>query len=298
MKKILLLVLAGIGVILTISIMLQKTNVQAHPQTSIGVVQSVIGLQNLTLEPAKNAPVPQNATEVPAVADLSQQENLISVLNELESKVQTSYPNSQTGWYLLLWNEDGNFDAPNQGVLPNGAEIPAQYTQETWLYVDSNRMVTRQITLMKTMKGEVFQAGVHTGEKVWNSATNETQAGSPFPFENLLFGMHEEVKNNIQSAEIFSAAGDDLQKEQVEIVTLEKYIEPVKLDIFDQQVIRIEKHYFFNQKTGMFEKSETVFFFVDGSQKTGITSTLQSIQPVAEPSEEAMAYLKESEIAK
>lgn len=296
MKKVsCLFALSGITMIGLMIVSCQNQGVQAQTLDPNGP-QAIVGLQNITMEPSKAVPMPANATVTPdhPLEDI-EQKSLTVLLDELKSKALGNDPSRQSGWYLLKWAENDDFDAKNNGVLPNGQEIPKQYIQELWCYVDANGMVTQRVTLMKTLQGTIFQSSASNGQRGWNSATGEKLSGRIYPFSDLLIGAHKSVA---QDAQLSPAAVQTIRlngKELIKISFTEKYVEPLKLNNFDKKVTRSEKAYYFDPETGFATRDETLSIFVDGTQRIGIRNEWITIEAVAGPSEEALKFLKELE---
>jgi hypothetical protein len=289
-KGIFFLAMLGFAMIGLIIVSYQNHEVQAQSLDPNGP-QVIRGLQNLTMEPSKTVPKAPNATVIPdRQMDNAEQKTLTVLLDELRAKALEAYPSSKSGWYLFKWSQNDDSDAKD-----NGTNIPQQYTQEMWCYVDPNGMVVQRVTLLKTSQGVIFQVDVNDGQKGWNSVSGEKLPGRIYPFSNLFVGAYKSVTKASQLSPAVVQTVRLNGKEFVKISFTEKYIEPLKKNNFAKQVVQSEKDNYFDMETGLSTIDETISTFVDGTQRTGISSELLSIEIVSGPSEEALKFLKELE---
>lgn len=282
------LFLISAGITLLALVFILRPNTSADAPTS---PQSISGMENMTLEPSKNAPMPANATRVPAQPQQNavSRDELLTQINHYRQKAQEQFPLIQAGWYHSTWTVD---NAVGGGSMPNGEPIPAQYTSESWYYVDDKGMVIRVITLMKTPEGKVFQAGVIDGGKGRNSAFSEVTDNKPYPFTDLLNGGYDEIKSN---ADLIPAALREVA-DRVEISFVEAYQQPVKMVGLDQEIIQSEIRFTIDPNTGLVAKREVLSTFVDGSQRVMMSYVFSPLTAVALPTDEALAWYEELRI--
>ncbi|MFA5837418.1 MAG: hypothetical protein WC837_10740 [Bellilinea sp.] len=291
------IVIFVIATILTVGLILfsrQGMFGQAQPDQLIKPLTTA-GYENLTLDPTTHKPVPANATVQPPPLDEAQQLGVSSLLNDLKQKALTLHPMSQPGWYLFRSEVISDIDAPNVGVLANGAEIPTHYTQETWMNFDAQGRLIQQVTLMKTMEGQVFQAGVTSDGKGWNSTTGEILASIEVNFSDMLVGLHNQVMN-ISKVSTVTINHDRVDGQDVTLfINQEIYQQPLKMDDLDEEITQSMGRYFFNNENGLIVKHEIISTLVDGSQRTVITTEYSFSGYMPEPSAEVLAYLDNME---
>lgn len=282
------LFLISAGITLLALVFIFRPNTSAVAPTS---PQIISGMENMTLEPSKNAPMPANATRVPAQPQQNavSRDELLTQINHYRQKAQEQFPLNQAGWYHSTWTVD---NAVGGGSMPNGEPIPAQYTSESWYYVDDKGMVIRVITLMKTPEGKVFQAGVIDGGKGRNSAFSEVTDNKPYPFTDLLNGGYDEIKSN---ADLIPAALREVA-DRVEISFVEAYQQPVKMVGLDQEIIQSDIRFTIDPNTGLVAKREVLSTFVDGSQRVMMSYVFSPLTAVALPTDEALAWYEELRI--
>jgi len=276
------LFLISAGITLLALVFIFRPNTSAVAPTS---PQIISGMENMTLEPSKNAPMPANATRAPAQPQQNavSRDELLTQINHYRQKAQEQFPLIQAGWYHSTWTVD---NAVGGGSMPNGEPIPAQYTSESWYYVDDKGMVIRVITLMKTPEGKVFQAGVIDGGKGRNSAFSEVTDNKPYPFTDLLNGGYDEIKSN---ADLIPAALREVA-DRVEISFVEAYQQPVKMVGLDQEIIQSEIRFTIDPNTGLVTKREVLSTFVDGAQRVMMSNAFSPLTAVAQPTDEALAW--------
>lgn len=279
----LFLISAGITFLALVFILRPNTSADAPISP-----QSISGMENMTLEPSKNAPMPANATRVPAQRqqNVVSRDELLTQLNNYRQKAQDQFSLAQAGWYHSTWTVD---NATGGGSMPNGEPIPAQYTSESWYYVDEEGMVIREITLMKTPEGEVFQAGAIDGGKGRNSAFSDVTDNEPYPFTDLLNGGYDEIASNV----VLIPAALREYSGRVEISFVEDYQQPVKMVGLDQEIIQSDIRFTIDPNTGLVAKREVLSTFVDGSQRVMMSYAFSPLTAVALPTDEALAWYEE-----
>lgn len=279
------LILISAGTALLVLVFILGANTSADAPTS---PQNISGMENRSLEPSKNAPMPANATRVPAQPQQNavSRDELLTRVNNYRQKAQDQFPLARSGWYRSTWMMD---NAVGGGSLPNGEPIPAQYSTESWYYVDEKGMVTRVITLMKTSEGEVFQAAVIDGGQGRNSAFTDVTTNEPYPFADLLNGGFDEIAANADliPATLREYAG------RVEISFVEAYQQPLELVGIDQEVIQTEIRFTIDPNTGRVSKRDVLSTFVDGTQRVTMSNTGSPVVAVDQPSVEALAWFEE-----
>ena len=283
------------GVILFALLSQQGMLGQAQPDNVLEP-QVTAGSSNLTLNPSDNMPLPANATMEPSKpVDGEQQLAVESLLNELKNKALTINQTNQPGWYLFTWEVNDDHDSANNGILSNGVEIPKQYSQETWVNVDTTGRVIQQVTLMKTLTGEVFQAGVSTNGKTWNSTTGEIRTSTELAVREMLVGAHGEAAAAMKKS--FAVAENRLfdGQEVIEIVITEHYQEPLKMDGLDEKITQTAKRYYFSTENGLLVKEETISTLVGSAKRIVMASEFRYLGSVPEPSEEVIKYLEKME---
>ena len=291
------IVIFVIATILTVGLILfsrQGMFGQAQPDQLIKPLTTA-GYENLTLDPTTHKPVPANATVQPPPLDEAQQLGVSSLLNDLKQKALTLHPMSQPGWYLFRSEVISDIDAPNVGVLANGAEIPTHYTQETWMNFDAQGRLFQQVTLMKTMEGQVFQAGVTSDGKGWNSTTGEIHPSIEVNFSDMLFGAYNRVVSGMQVSPVTANQSVLEGREVVELSLQERYQQPLKLEGLDEKVVQTTGRLTFDKVNGMQIKDEIIATMVDGSQRTVKITVYDYSGYVSEPSNEALDYLDKME---
>jgi hypothetical protein len=290
MKKIrvfsLFLISAGITLLALVFILRANTSADAPASP-----QSISGMENMTLEPSKDAPMPANATRAPVQPQQNavSRDELLTQVNHYRQKAQDQFALSQPGWFHSAWTVDA---AVSGGSMPNGEPIPAQYTSESWYYVDEKGMVIRVITLMKTPEGKVFQAAVIDGGQARNSAFSEVTDNEPYPLTDLLHSGYDEITAN---ADLIPAALREYAG-RVEISFVEAYQQPLKLVGIDQEVIQTEIRFTIDPNTGLVSKREVFSTFVDGTQRITMSNAGSPLTAVAQPTDEALAWFEELRI--
>ena len=291
------IVIFVIATILTVGLILfsqQAMFGQAQPDRLIKPLTTA-GYENLTLDPTTHKPVPANATVQPPPLDEAQQLGVSSLLNDLKQKALTLHPMSQPGWYLFRSEVISDIDAPNNGILANGAEIPTHYTQETWMNFDVQGRLIQQVTLMKTMAGEVFQAGVTKNGKTWNSTTGEIHASIEVVFSNMLIGVHNQVMDLVQVSPA-TTSREIVDGQEIIIISMDEiYQQPLKMDVLDEEITQSIGRYSFNSENGLLVKYEIISTLVDGSQRSVLTTEYSYSGYIPEPSAEVSAYLDKME---
>ena len=293
-RKIVLFVIAATVTAMLIFLSQQGMLGQAQPDQVIKPMTTA-GYEKLTLDPTTHKPVPANATVQPPPVDEAQQLGVSSLLNDLKQKALTLNPLSQPGWYLFRSEVISDIDASNNGILANGAEIPTHYTQETWMNFDAQGRLIQQVTLMKTMTGQVFQAGVTKNGKTWNSTTGEILPGVEVLFRNMFIGVHDEV---MELAQVSPAVTSREIEDGLEIIIIsmdETYQQPLKMDVLDEEVTQSVGRYSFNNENGLLVKYEIISTLVGGSQRTVLTIEYSYSGYIPEPSDEVLAYLDKME---
>lgn len=282
--------LVSAGMALLALVFFLRANISADAPAS---PQSISGMENMTLEPSKIEPLPANATRVPVQPQQNaiSRDELLTQLNHYRQKAQDQFPLAQSGWFHSAWTVD---NAVGGGSIPNGEPIPAQYTSESWYYVDEKGMVIRVITLMKTPEGKVFQAGVIDGGKGRNSAFSEVTDNEPYPFVDLLNGGYDEIESNV---DLIPAALREFA-DRVEISFVEEYLQPVKMVGLDQEIIQSEIRFTIDPNTGLVAKREVLSTFVDGAQIVTMSNAGSPVTAVTQPTDEALAWLEELGIKK
>lgn len=287
MKKIWIipLLLIPVGIAFLGLFILFGDNARAQTPRSPKVIN---GMQNMTLEPSKNSPLPENATQVPEqpAKNAISQDDLMAELGDYKLKAQENFPSGQTGWFYSSVSEDG---AAGGGSMPNGDVIPAQYTTESWYYVDESGMVTRSITLMKALDGRVFQAAASQDGKGWNSVFGEEPITQLYPLTDLLDWAYADIEANARS----TPAAMQKYADHVEISFVEEYLQPLQLLGMDQEIVKSESRYFIDTETGLVTKYEVLSTFVDGTQRVTMSHSERPLSAVAQPSAEALAYFEE-----
>ncbi|MHB0967710.1 MAG: hypothetical protein ACYC36_14765 [Bellilinea sp.] len=293
-RKIVIFVFAAAMTAMLIFLSQQGMFGQAQPDQVIKP-QTTAGYENLTLDPTTHKPVPANATVQPPPVDEAQQLGVSSLLNDLKQKALTLQPMNQPGWYLFESEVISDIDAPNNGILATGAEIPTHYTQETWMNFDAQGRLIQQVTLMKTMEGQVFQAGVTSDGKGWNSTTGEIRESIEVNFSDMLVGLHDQVMDISQVSPVV-INHDWLDGQDATLfVNQEIYQQPLKLDVLDEEVTQSMGRYSFNNENGLLVKYEIISTLVDGSQRTVLTTEYSYSGYIPEPSAEVAAYLDKVE---
>jgi len=287
------IVLFMIAAILTVGLILfsqQGMFGQAQPDKLIKPLTTA-GYENLTLDPTTHSPVPANATVQPPPLDKAQQLDVSSLLNDLKQKALALNPMNQPGWYLFRTEVISDIDASNDGILANGAEIPTHYTQETWMNFDAQGKLMQQVTLMKTMEGQVFQAGVTKNGKTWNSTTGEIHSSIEVNFSDMLVGLHNQVMDISQVSPVVINHDWVDGQDATLFVNQEIYQQPLKMDVLDEEVTQSMGRYSFNNENGLLVKYEIISTLVDGSQRTVLTTEYSYSGYIPEPSDEILAYL-------
>ena len=287
------IVLFMIAAILTVGLILfsqQGMFGQAQPDKLIKPLTTA-GYENLTLDPTTHSPVPANATVQPPPVDEAQQLGVSSLLNDLKQKALALNPMNQPGWYLFKTEVISDIDASNDGILANGAEIPTHYTQETWMNFDAQGKLMQQVTLMKTMEGQVFQAGVTKNGKTWNSTTGEIHSSIEVNFSDMLVGSHDQVMDISQVSPVVTSH-EIVDGQEIIIFSMdETYQQPLKMDVLDEKITQSTARYFFNSNNGLRVKTETISTLVGGGQRTVLTTAYIYSGYLPEPSDEVLAYL-------
>ena len=287
-NRVFTLFLISAGITLLALVFILRANTSADAPTS---PQSISGMENMTLEPSKNAPIPANATRVPAQPQQNavSRDELLTRVNNYRQKAQDQFPLAQSGWFHSTESVD---NATDGGTQPDGVQISARYTSESWYYVDEKGMVIRVITLMKTPEGKVFQAGVIDDGKGRNSAFSEVTDNDPYPFTDLLNGGYAEIESN---ADLIPAALREFA-DRVEISFVEEYLQPVKMVGLDQEIIQSVIRFTIDSVTGLITKREVFSTFVDGAQRVMMSNTFSPLTAVAQPTDEALAWYEELRI--
>ncbi len=87
---------------------------------------------------------------------------------------------SQPGWIFIRSTVLYDTDRKNNGILPNGQEIPLSQIIEDWFHVNEEGLVFESVSTMCATDGEFVQTGVYTDGFSWNSATDEGVTKSPY----------------------------------------------------------------------------------------------------------------------
>ncbi len=160
---------------------------------------------------------------------------------------------------------------------------------------DAQGKLMQQVTLMKTMEGQVFQAGVTKDGKTWNSTTGEIHPSIEVNFSDMLVGLHNQVMDISQVSPVV-ISHEIVNGQEIIIFSMdETYQQPLKMDVLDEKITQSTARFFFNSNNGLRVKTETISTLVDGSQRTGLTIEYSYSGYLPEPSDEVFAYFDKME---
>lgn len=286
-------VLTAIGAVVLIIFLQQEYLGSATP--AYGLEPKVTeGMENITLDPITHKPI-SAATVQPQPVNETQQLSVTSLLEDLKKKAVITNPIKQPGWYLFVVKATYDIDAPNNGILPDGVEIPKEYTLELWMYFDEQEKLTQLVSLGKTLAGDVFQAGVEIDGRGWNSATGDEEKSSDLFYNDMLTSVHKQALNFV---ELSPTTYDIEAYDDYRITTIsvqENYQFPIKIEELNAEVVQLTSRYSFNEETGLTVKIETTALLVDGSERIIKIEDYFYLGIVSEPSEEALTYLEKVE---
>jgi hypothetical protein len=236
-------------------------------------VLSVLGIATLNYQSSKagNQKIVDIYKETVSQATNQAPKTPLDILNTLNAKSALSI--SVPGWVYV--KEITQYDAnQNNGVLPNGVQIPAAYIIESWSHVNSEGLSFEGVTIMSTLKGDIIQTSISANNQVWNSATNEKEIFSPQPMSPLdssfLFDVTQSLEKTGKQPEMVTSKLDN--KDVITFKLDERPSEPVTTVDSQKAVIGITTNATFDSESGNLINTQRIFTFEDNTEITYYSS--------------------------
>lgn len=200
---------------------------------------------------------------------------------------------NQPGWLFFRTTVVYDTDSKNNGILPDGQEIPLSQVLEVWFHLNDEGLVFEFVNTMLTLDGEVIQESVFLNGVVWSSATNEEYIQSAFfltPLDGGFSSLADDYITRTGKMPDMSVTEQDGRK-MVVFTIEEMYEQELTLSDFDQPVIGSKHSVSLDEETGFITQEEVVYYFSDGIIRSFYTAQTV-IQVDAVPPEEIVVTLE------
>ncbi len=177
---------------------------------------------------------------------------------------------SQPGWVFVRSTIHYDTDRPNNGVLPNGQEIPLAQVLECWYHINEDGLVFESVTTMFTLDGKIVQESVFANGVLWGSALDETSNQAPYFLTNMDGGFGDLAKDfTAKMGQEPEASVSELDGKKIyTFKVFEVYEGGMVFTDFDQPVAKTIKIASFDAETGFIVQEEVVTVFTDGTERT------------------------------
>jgi hypothetical protein len=233
---------------------------------------------------------------VPVGIEQVGEEQVVDIERVIENENSKAVDSIRSTWVHIRHLVTFDTDEPNNGVLPNGMAIPHEQINDYWYYVDEKGTITKVVSIMRDVDGNIAQVGVGSHGTSWNSGTDEVEAQEYFQLEGLDGGFLKELRwlksfgSNPVMQEIKLPNGSNGLK----ITITDKLDKPVDTISYKVAFIGAETVAIFDSSTGYLWSYESVFHLEDGSKRVFKQYT-QEISFLESPSEEVLMYLDKKE---
>ena len=212
----------------------------------------------------------------------------VSKLLILTDKANRSLINP--GWLYIKESGEGDGDLSGRGSLPNGQDIPINYTSEIWYHFDDQLRVIEFVSIQRDANGQAVQIGVHSNGTSWNSATGETSALEPFVLSTLDYGFAEQATAFAASSQVDEMAVVLNGKPALLFSSLESYPEPLLMAEANQSVVANEGRAYLDPETGQLLQHEIIAHLSDGTQRV-VSRVVLEFKPNVIPTAEVLELL-------
>jgi hypothetical protein len=212
----------------------------------------------------------------------------LASLNEKASALTT-----QPGWIYIRSETVYDTDTENNGVLPNGMEIPLAQVSEEWYHINEAGLVDQSVSAMYNVDGETVQIDVVNNGVSWNSATDETTDWSPYAFGDTSGGLADLAQSALEeTGQTLEMVTEKVNGRNVSTFTLPYTLTPpLKFPDYDQTATEITTIVSLDNKTGLAVAYTQVMTLEDGSQRTFYHTDVE-FQADATPPDEILALLE------
>lgn len=195
---------------------------------------------------------------------ISPQEQL-ALLNQ-KATVLTSQP----GWVFVRTTVVYDTDRKNNGVLPNGQEIPLAQVFECWYHVNEDGLVFESVTTMFTLDGKIVQESVFANGVLWGSALDETSNQAPYFLTNMDGGFGDLARDfTAKTGQEPEVSVTELDGRKIYTFTVFEVHEGGMIFVdFDKSVAKTIKIASFDAETGFILREEVISVFTDGTERT------------------------------
>ena len=229
----------------------------------------------------------ENNTETAGSA-LSAQEQL-AILNQ-KAVTLTSQP----GWVFIRSTVVYDTDTENNGILPNGQEIPLSQINEDWFHINEDGLVYESVDTMYTTDGEVVQTAVFADNFSWNSATDEKSYQAPYSLDGMSGDLASLMQEMIdRTGQMPDMTVNELDGRKIYTFTISyEPDEPIKGFDFDQAVTEIITVVSIDNDTGLPVQYDQIMVFEDGTERAFYRTSFE-IQIGVTPPENIVKLIEE-----
>lgn len=209
--------------------------------------------------------------DVPILDSTQESSNTVSPQEQLAILSQKATAlSSQPGWVFVRSTIHYDTDRPNNGVLPNGQEIPLAQVFECWYHVNEDGLVFESVTTMFTLDGKIVQESVFANGVLWGSALDETSTQTPYFLTNMDGGFGNLARDfTAKTGQEPEVSVTELDGRIVYTFTVFEVHEGGMIFVdFDKPVAKTIKIASFDAETGFILQEEVISAFTDGTERT------------------------------
>ena len=235
----------------------------------------------------------ETIVESSVTSDNSQQEILAQSPEEiLQSLNNKATKNLEPGWIHLHTEIVYDTDMENNGVLPNGVEIPLHQINDAWYLLNEESLVIESVFIMKTTDGDIVQIGTYKNGVGNNSVIDDPVSEVPYPLA-LDGGLSRAMTQMRERGEVFTfrefVNANGVTK--VEFNSTTTFEIPIKSIDYNQRTISNRSRIVFDKETGVMELKEIIAYLENGTERV-FQKLTQEVTKEA-PTDEAMKLLNE-----
>lgn len=229
---------------------------------------------------------PEIVTPSPQIS----QETTIQVVDQYVSKFSAQML-KEKGWIHVVEQHIRGLE--DVGSLPNGVPIPLNYISDSWYFIDSDGKVTKAVTYMKTLEGDIVQESAFDGKQWKNFTTGDIIVRGPYQL-NLDFEFSQDISRGPGAYDEVRSRDIELNNKQVlAVLAREDFDAPGQFAGMTEPLTSIKSEAYFDKDSGKLIYIERIGTDVDGGEHKIERAAFQAIER-GDPSTEILTLLNKA----